>query len=236
MIEPLSAAGVAESLARHAPLYRWRKPVYQQTMLLSLARMWDYSCRVVLDIGGGTGLIAQAIHDLFPVDKVTSVDVEDRFAATLTIETAVYDGCRLPSGDGAADCVLLMNVLHHVPPSVRPELLRECRRVAGHGPVYIKDHLPRGILDDARLAVLDMMGNVPFKGMVRAQYLRAADWTALADSTGYRISERASACYRTGLFAGLFPNRLEILMKWVPLQGPAAGLEQRAGAVELAVV
>jgi hypothetical protein len=113
--------------------------------------------------------------------------------------------------------VLLFNVLHHVPVSARVPLLRECRRVAGRGPLYIKDHLSFGRTDDLRLAVLDLLGNAPFRGMVTASYLRESDWQNLAVSAGYATAERLSGEYRKGLMGALFPNRLEVSMRWRPL-------------------
>jgi hypothetical protein len=83
------------------------------------------------------------------------------------------------------------------------------------GPLYIKDHAARSWLDHRRLAMLDLIGNIPFGGMVRADYLTLADWQALADASGYRIAETlrdALSPRRDGI--GGFPNRLEIAMRW----------------------
>jgi len=112
--------------------------------------------------------------------------------------------------------VLLFNVLHHVPVADRIPLLRECRRVAGRGPLYIKDHVSRGLIDDARLAALDLLGNAPFRGMVTACYLREADWHRLALDAGYQRGEWLSGEYRSGPMAVLFPNRLEASGRWLP--------------------
>ena len=110
----------------------------------------------------------------------------------------------------------LFNVLHHVPHEHRAPLLRECRRVVGEGSVYIKDHLSTGAIDVARLAALDLLGNAPYNGMVRARYLTEADWSALQQEAGFHEEMRFSGAYRDGVFAALFPNRLEISMKWRP--------------------
>ena len=91
--------------------------------------------------------------------------------------------------------------------------MRECARVAGGGPIYIKDHLAVSHLDHARLLVLDLMGNLPFGGMVKASYLTAADWHQLAAAAGYRIDRQVGGAYRSGMFESLFPNRLEVTMR-----------------------
>ena len=217
----VTLATVQPLIARHIPLYRTKAPTYHTELLRAFQTLWDPAHRRVLDIGGGTGIIAQAMKDLFAIPHVTSVDVQDRFLPSLDIETQVYDGARLPFADGAFDCVTFSNVLHHVPPAVRPGLMRECARVAGSGPIYIKDHLAASRLDHARLFVLDAMGNVPFGGMVQASYLTTADWQAIAAAADARIDRQISGAYRAGAFERLFPNRLEVTMRLA--RGMAAG-------------
>ena len=210
----VSTDEVAAVLARHVPMYRYRKPVYQAVMLSGLREIWSPGDRRVLDVGGGTGVVAQAIKELFPVEEVTSVDVVDRFLPGLDIATATYDGVTLPFPDGSFDCVLLANVIHHVPVAARASLLRECARVAGGGDLYIKDHEASGGLDRLRLTILDALGNTPFGGQVRATYPAASEWDELAAGAGYRIERSISGEYRNGITGALFPNRLETTMRW----------------------
>ncbi len=210
----ISLAAVTRTLAGRLSLYRWRRPLYQTALLKSLRKAWLPAHRTVIDVGGGTGIMAQAVKELFALDRVVSVDVENRYLDSLDIETRTYDGRTLPFVDGGFDCVLLCNVIHHVPKSMRASLLRECGRVAATGTVYIKDHLAASRLDHLRLKILDLLGNVPFGGMVEASYLEAADWHALADETGFRIELQQCDDYRDGLMARLFPNRMEIVMRW----------------------
>jgi len=211
----ISLADVTAALASRIPLYRWRRPIYQTALLRSLAACWQPANRTVLDVGGGTGILAQSIKKLFAVDRVVSVDIEDRYLDSLDIETRTYDGRTLPFADGSFDCVVLCNVLHHVPKDARVPLLRECARVAAAGTVYVKDHVAGSRLDHLRLKILDLLGNVPFGGMVEASYLEAADWRALTDAAGFRIESQESNDYRGGLMARVFPNRLEVVMRWV---------------------
>jgi SAM-dependent methyltransferase len=210
-----TVAEVAEILRPHANLYRVVPPVYQTQLLASLAELWDSRHRSLLDIGGGTGLLAEAMRLVFKLDRVVSVDVEDRFAQGLGIMVATFDGRTLPFPDESFDAVVLNNVIHHVARADRIALLRECRRVS-RGPVYIKDHLARGALDRFRLALLDIMGNVPFAGMVSASYLTRSDWQELAEALGLTIAAESTGRYRSGAFSRLFPNRLEFTMRWVP--------------------
>ena len=203
-------------LAAHLAMYRSKVPYYQANMLTSLRQVWQGRHRRLLDVGGGTGVIAQAMAQLFPVDEVQAIDLVDRFCPTLTIRTARYDGRHIPFADGYFDAATLNNVLHHVPVVARVELLREIRRAVA-GPLYIKDHERRGPIDHWRLTALDAIGNIPFGGMLWARYLSAGEWRALADAAGYRIAASANPPrYRSGPYALIFPNRLEVTMRFEP--------------------
>ena len=98
--------------------------------------------------------------------------------------------------------------------------------MTGAGHLYIKDHEARGWLDRLRLTILDALGNTPFGGQVRASYPARAEWDELAAASGYRIERRLSGDYRDGLFGALFPNRLEITMRWA-LSAPGGGAAPR---------
>ncbi len=209
----IDARAVAAVLIPRLPLYRYRKPQYQAVMLESLRSLWRGRADRLLDIGGGTGVIGECMQTLLPVGHVTAVDVVDRFCTGLSIETGVYDGERLPFADSRFDAATLNNVVHHIPVATRVPLFREIARVCS-GPLYIKDHEPRSWLDHRRLAALDFIGNIPFSGMVWARYLPMAEWEALAAASGWRIAAVSRARYRSGAMAALFPNRLEMTMRW----------------------
>lgn len=206
-----------ELLAKYSPLYAAKDPYYQVIMLEGLLEVWTGRHARLLDIGGGTGLMAQAMAELFPVESVEAIDVVDRFYPTLTIGHQSYDGQNIPFENGAFDAATLNNVVHHVPIETRSDLFREIRRAVA-GPVYVKDHLSTSRIDHFRLVALDAWGNIPFGGQVWANYLAQDDWELLAAKAGYRIAAIASpAAYRTGVVALAFPNRLEITMRLEPL-------------------
>lgn len=203
-------ARVAEFLARHQPAYRYRRPRYQLQLLKDLATLMPAGeCRV-LDVGAGNGLIGEALMEFLPGKSVTGVDVAPRLLPSVRFACAAYDGVNLPFADGAFDCALFCNVLHHVHPASRGRLLREALRVTGGGPVLVKDHLARSTFDRLRLAVLDLVGNLPFGGMVRAEYLAERDWSRLLGELGCSRHALPASSYRSGLSALCFPNRLEV--------------------------
>jgi SAM-dependent methyltransferase len=212
-IDPLQLQDI---LARHLAMYRRKVPFYQATMLDSLRELWAGNHRKLLDVGGGTGVIAEAMAELFRIDQVEAVDLVDRFCRSLSVSTRQFDGKTLPFADGSFDSATLNNVVHHVPVAARTGLLREIRRVVD-GPLYIKDHESRGRLDNLRLTAMDAIGNIPFGGMLWARYLGRSEWERLAAESGYRIAARAApARYRRGPYALLFPNRLEVTMRFEP--------------------
>jgi SAM-dependent methyltransferase len=216
-VAPLESDSLARYLAEREPLYRVRSPNYPIRMIEQLASLWRGEHKRVLDVGGGTGLVAQCVADHFPVDYVHTVDVVNRFRSDLRIGHSVFDGVNLGFDDSSFDCAMMFNVLHHVAITERVPLLREIRRVAGRGPIYIKDHLALDPGDRVRLAILDVLGNVPFSGMIRASYLSEAEWGDLAAASGYQIAGRVSGNYRSGYMKAIFPNRLEISMRLEPL-------------------
>lgn len=209
-------ADLQSILSRHLPMYKAKVPHYQATMLDSLLEVWRGHHDRLLDIGGGTGVIAEAMAKLFPVGEVRAIDLVDRFCKNLSIKTDCYDGRTIPFDAGTFDAATLNNVLHHVPVAERPALLREIRRVV-NGPLYIKDHLSTGLIDDVRLTTLDAIGNIPFGGMISAKYLSSREWQSLADMTGWRIGAIAAVrAYRHGPMAMVFPNTLETTMRLDP--------------------
>lgn len=214
---PPSLLDVTQVLARHAPLYRKRKPAYQTTLLGDLAAAWVAPHQRVLDIGGGTGVLAEAIQTLLPAREVVSVDVVDRYFKTLAVKTMTFDGTKLPFEDDSFDAATINNVMHHVPIDSRAALMREVARVVS-GPIYIKDHLATSALDHGRLWALDAIGNIPFAGQIEADYLTMSEWKELAAIAGRQLHKCATGIYRKAPLSVVFPNRLEVVFRFDPIK------------------
>jgi SAM-dependent methyltransferase len=200
----IDARAVAASLGLRTPHRRRRWPSYQAVILKGMAKLWQASHAHILDVGAGSGTLSQCVYEQMPVRQVTAVDIADRFRADLDVATRIFDGRRLPFADAAFDAATLNDTLAHVARADRVTLLREILRTTT-GPLYIKDWEVCSSLDSVRLAMLGGMG---------AQPLTMDEWRALAAASGWRIAAKVRARYRKGIAARLFPNRLELSMRW----------------------
>ena len=111
----------------------------------------------VLDLGAGSGDLAQALCDRRPDLEIRGLDVSVRSGAAIPVD--VYDGRSIPHADDAFDTVLLVDVLHHAAEPLA--VLREAARVA-RGAVLIKDHVREGWLAAPILTLMDRVGNARF--------------------------------------------------------------------------
>jgi SAM-dependent methyltransferase len=97
----------------------------------------------VLDVGCGEGWVcAELALEGREVAGVDIVDVRKAEVASFRL----WNGECLPYPDESFDVVALVFVLHHVPNSLKPALLREARRVARQR-VFILEDTPRTPLD-----------------------------------------------------------------------------------------
>lgn len=98
-------------------------------MLRELAAWLPAAGGRVLDIGAGTGHMAEAVAAAG--HKVTACDLVDlRF---VPLELVIADGARLPFACGSFDASLLITVLHHVPAALHEAMLGEAHRVLRPG-------------------------------------------------------------------------------------------------------
>jgi SAM-dependent methyltransferase len=136
--------------------------------------------RSVLDIGTGTGNVAEVLRERGW--EVITIDVEDA-SFTGSVVPLIYDGDRLPFEADTFDAALLSTVLHHTGDAGR--LLREARRVSGR--VIVVEDVHRGRLHRALCALLDRLLSLELVG-ARLAYRSEADWRSLFERTGLRVA------------------------------------------------
>jgi SAM-dependent methyltransferase len=204
---------------------RWLPPEAEVRRLLAGSALYpfyrlkltDYVSRLLppqgpcslLDVGAGDGSLGAALQAFRPGTTVVGLEVALRTATRPGVRMVRFDGRRIPFADGSFDVALLSNVLHHAGDPLA--LLIEVRRVARKR-IIIKDHLTRGALDDAKLAFLDVLGNLRFGAQVSAKYLSQERWSKLfAAVPGATARTYQGLPFRAGLLEMVFGNRLEVI-------------------------
>ncbi|PYO19847.1 MAG: hypothetical protein DMD88_14015 [Candidatus Rokuibacteriota bacterium] len=138
----------------------------------------------LLDLGAGEGWVAEALRTRAAV-WACAVDVGPFRLATEPY--VVYDGARLPFGDGAFDTTLLSLALHHAetPEAVLDEAVRVTR-----GRLLVVESVYRDRVERFWLDLLDGHLNRHRHGgrmNVPLAFRRPAEWRALFESRGLRV-------------------------------------------------
>jgi ubiquinone/menaquinone biosynthesis C-methylase UbiE len=135
----------------------------------------------VLDVGAGTGEMAQAVNSFRSELTVSGVDVYIRPKTFIPI--VKYDGNVLPFDDDSFDAVMTVDVLHHCNDPV--SVLKECARVSKRW-VLIKDHVSDSVYDEKILKFMDWVGNRAHGVVLPYNYLSSSDWNSAFDRVGLK--------------------------------------------------
>jgi len=139
----------------------------------------------VLDVGCGDGLIARLIRHRRPDLELLGIDVLVRPKSFIPV--AQFDGKALSYDDASFDCVMFVDVLHHM---VDPmTLLREAVRVARKS-IIIKDHARDGLLGGLTLRVMDKIGNQRHGVLLPYNYWTTEQWVGAWDQLGLQMNIR----------------------------------------------
>jgi len=125
----------------------------------------------VLDLGAGDGSIARAVMTLRPDIAVTALEVKAR--SEVVLPELIYDGWTIPFEDGAFDCVMLVDVVHHAPDPAR--LLAEAKRVTRER-VILKDHLGSSLGARLTLSFMDWVSNAKYGISMPYTYWSRQEW------------------------------------------------------------
>jgi len=127
-----------------------------------------------LDVGCGSGELANNIQQLCPQVKMFGLDVSLRSDAIINITT--FDGNKLPFEDKSYDFTMLVDVLHHTDNPTK--IMQECCRVTRKF-ILLKDHICESGWDRIRLSFMDWIGNRAYDVYLPYNYLSKKDWEQL---------------------------------------------------------
>lgn len=137
----------------------------------------------MLDLGCGSGIVAQSLKDNFGVE-VVGVDVKD--LRVKPIPFALYDGRHLNFRDDEFDIVLISFVLHHCSDPVA--VLREAKRVC-RGKVIIFEDLAQNFFSKAISFLHQATFNPFFLGKKQDLFLKnKEEWRKFFEESGLKIS------------------------------------------------
>jgi SAM-dependent methyltransferase len=129
----------------------------------------------VLDVGASCGRLARRLMD---VTRCDMIGIDIHLQPNSSIEVRRYDGRTFPFADGAFDCVLMVDMLHHS--ADIEQMLKEARRVSRRY-ILLKDHYWENSIDHILLCAADYLGNAPYGVSLPYHYLRQEEWAGLFD-------------------------------------------------------
>jgi SAM-dependent methyltransferase len=133
----------------------------------------------VLDVGCGDMTLADAVAQELGNAELRCVDIHPCPAELLQADPrwqrySTFDGRNLEFDNKAFDVVMFSDVLHHVPPALRTDLLASAGRV-GHF-VIVKDHFEYGWWSRQTLRAMDWVGNAGYGVSIPERYFDRAQW------------------------------------------------------------
>jgi SAM-dependent methyltransferase len=128
----------------------------------------------VLDLGASCGRLSSELSEKLP--HIDIIGIDTHVQSTTFIPIIKYDGKKIPYPDNTFDCVMMIDVIHHIE---NPEIvLEEAKRITRKY-ILIKDHYWINKLDLALLKFADYIGNKPYEIDLPYHFLKIADWIEL---------------------------------------------------------
>jgi SAM-dependent methyltransferase len=137
----------------------------------------------VLDLGSAEGRLVKELSKKLPNLDFVGIDLH---SSRTFIHVKKYDGKKIPFPDNSFDCVMIIDVLHHI--EHPEEILQEVRRVSKKY-VLIKDHYWKNKIDFLILKHADYIGNKPYGIALPYNFLRISDWRKIIKKTNFKISK-----------------------------------------------
>lgn len=163
----------------------------------------------ILDIGAGSGEIAEAILSKRPDISIAGIDIKNR--ENTKIEIKEFNGKDIEYEDDRFDYSIIVDVLHHT--YNKKELLREAIRVSKKG-IIVKDHLYKNKFDYFTLSFMDYIGNKPYSIDVIYDYFTLAQWQKLFSEEKININSLSTDLKLYPFpFNLVFDRQLHVLFK-----------------------
>jgi len=140
----------------------------------------------VLDVGASCGRLARRLMNANHCN-IVGIDVCVQPHALIPVRH--YDGHTFPFADGAFDCVMMVDMLHHTE-NIEP-MIGEARRVSRRY-ILVKDHYWETEFDRFRLRATDYSGNAPYGVPLPYNFLRMDEWTNLFQRCRLRVVDQTS--------------------------------------------
>lgn len=147
----------------------------------------------LIDVGGGDGAVLDAILRMRPDVTATMLDLKDAVGKFLTpeiasrveIHTRTSIDAYLTQGGAPAACILVSDVVHHVPSEARTAFLRDCvRLMQPGGTLIIKDVAPGHLV-----SVASVYADRYITGDRHVQLIAPVDLVRLMRGLGLNASE-----------------------------------------------
>lgn len=135
----------------------------------------------VLDLGASCGRLASKLSEKLP--HIDFIGIDTHVQSKTFIPITKYDGKKIPYPDNSFDCVMMIDVIHHID---YPEIiLEEVKRVSKKY-VLIKDHYWNNKFDLSLLKFADYIGNKPYGVNLPYNFFKVSDWNELIKNLNFR--------------------------------------------------
>lgn len=125
----------------------------------------------VLDIGCGDGDISLQVKNARKDIDLVGIEVYKRKSSKIPV--TLFDGKKIPYPDNSFDCVIFIDVLHHI--DQFSDLFKEAVRVSKQY-IILKDHFANTAIDRSILSVMDWVGNKPHGVVLPYNYVSEDTW------------------------------------------------------------
>ena len=111
---------------------------------------------------------------------------------------------------GSFNVVILIDVLHHIPPEKHLQLLRALSKTSSY--LLVKDHFEEGVISRNLLRLADWFGNYAYGVSIPTHYFSTLSWERLIDATEFDEQIRRTPIkIHDGLFGKVLPSKYHFL-------------------------